>query len=65
MVSLIADEELKIKRICKRDNIDEITAKKRLKIQHDNDYYIKKSDHVIYNSEDCNLENEIEKILKK
>lgn len=65
VVSLIADEELKIKRICKRDNIDEITAKKRLKIQHDNDYYIKKSDYVIYNSEDCNLEKEIEKILKK
>lgn len=65
VVSLIADEELKIKRICKRDNIDKITAQKRLKIQHDNDYYIKKSDYVIYNSEDCNLEKEIEKILKK
>lgn len=63
VVSLIADEELKIKRICKRDNIDEETARKRLKIQHDNKYYIEKSDYVIHNTENCDLEAEINKIF--
>ena len=29
VIALIADDELKVKRICKRDNIDEETAKKR------------------------------------
>ena len=38
VVSLIADEELKINRICKRDKIDKETAKKRLKIQQNNSY---------------------------
>ena len=64
VVSLIADEKLKIKRICKRDNIDENTAKKRLKIQHDNQFYIKKSDFVINNTENCDLEAEIEHLFK-
>lgn len=65
VVSLIADEDLKIKRICKRDKIDEITAKKRLKIQHSNEYYTEKSDYVIHNTENCDLKSEIEKIFEK
>lgn len=63
VVSLIADENLKIKRICKRDNIDEITARKRLRIQKDNDYYIEKSDFIINNTENCDLKSEINKIF--
>ena len=33
VIVLVADEDLKIERICSRDNIDKETAKKRLKIQ--------------------------------
>ena len=65
VISLISDINLKIKRICQRDNIDEETARKRLKIQQTNEYYIEKSDFVIENSEACNLEKEVENILKK
>lgn len=65
IISLVADEVLKIKRICQRDNIDEETAKSRLKIQHNDSFYIEKSNYVIKNNEDCNLEMEIEKIYKK
>lgn len=64
-ISLISDYETKIKRICIRDNIDEETAKKRLNIQHNDDYYITKSDFVINNTNECNLEEEIERILNK
>jgi len=65
IISLIADEQTKIKRICKRDNLDEETARKRLQIQQSNEYYIRKSDFIIENSEECNLEKEVEKIFEK
>lgn len=65
VVALIADKKLKIKRICKRDNIDEETAEKRLDIQQDDDYYIKRADYVIINKENCDLKSEIDKIFKK
>ena len=65
VISLIADEILKVKRICKRDNIDEATAKSRLNIQHDNNYYIEKSDYIIENTKDYNLEEEINRIMKE
>lgn len=63
VIALIADDELKIKRICRRDNIDEETAKKRLKIQHDNSFYIDNSDFYIENSEYYNLEDKINELL--
>ena len=65
VISLIADFDLKVKRICKRDNIDEETAKSRLKIQNEDSFYIEKSDFVIYNSENNDLKIEIDKIFDK
>ena len=65
VISLIADFDLKVKRICKRDNIDEETAKSRLKIQNEDSFYIEKSDFVIYNSENNDLKMEIDKIFDK
>lgn len=64
VISLIAKRKLKIKRICARDNIDEKTAESRLNIQHEDSYYTEKSDYVIENNENCDLEKEIERILK-
>ena len=63
VIALIADDNLKIKRICKRDNIDRQTAISRLKIQHDNSYYIENADFYIENTEDYNLEERINEIL--
>ena len=65
VISLIADFELKVRRICKRDNIDEETAKSRLNIQKEDSFYIEKSDFVIHNSENSDLKVEIEKIFKE
>lgn len=65
VIALVADEELKIRRICKRDNIDEETAKSRLNIQNDDKYYTEKSDFVIYNKENFDLKMEVEKIFKQ
>lgn len=65
VVALVADKELKIKRICQRDNIDEKTAESRLNIQNEDEFYTSKADFVIINSKDCDLKNEIEKVLKE
>ena len=63
VVALVAKEELKIQRICERDNIDEQTARSRLRIQHQDSYYTEKADYVIENNENCNLKNEINVLL--
>lgn len=65
VVALVADFDLKVKRICKRDNIDEETAKSRLNIQNEDSFYIEKADFVIHNSENSDLKIEIEKIFEK
>ncbi len=65
VISLIADEDLKIERICKRDNIDKKTAKSRLNIQNEDEFYIKRSDFVIHNRKNCDLKTEVEKIFEK
>lgn len=65
VIALVADFELKVRRICKRDNIDEETAKSRLNIQNEDSYYTEKSDFVIHNSENSDLKTEIEKIFKE
>lgn len=65
VIVLIADRELKIERICKRDNIDRQTAESRLGIQHEDSYYTEKADFIIENNRNCNLKKEVDEILKK
>lgn len=62
VISVVADEDIKIKRICMRDNIDEDTAKKRINAQPKNDFYIKNSNLVIVNNEGYKLEKIVEDI---
>lgn len=65
IISLIADEEIKIARICKRDNIEPDVARKRLKIQKEDSFYIEKSDFIIKNNNEINLKNTLDEILSK
>lgn len=66
VISVLADKEIKIKRIKKRDNIEEKVAEKRLAIQKDEDFYYKNSDFVIENNGNIGLmKNSIERILKE
>lgn len=62
VISVIADENIKIQRICKRDSIDENTAKKRIEAQPKNDFYIKNSNYVIVNNGDYDLKEIIDSI---
>lgn len=52
VIAVVANDEEKIDRICKRDGIDREFAKKRLRIQNKNEFYIKIADYVIYNDKD-------------
>ena len=64
VISVIADEDIKLKRICARDNIDKNTALNRIKAQPKNEFYIKNSDLVVENNDESNLMNVIEEIKK-
>lgn len=66
VISVTANQEIKIERITKRDNIAEETARKRLAIQKDEDFYYRNSDFVIENNGNRELiKNSIERILKE
>ena len=63
VIGVTASKAQKIERICKRDNITEETAKKRLEIQMEEEEIRKRADYVIENENDLPiLEKEIEKI---
>ncbi len=51
-IAVVADKQIKIKRLVERDNISAEMALKRLNNQLDDDYYIKNADYVIYNNDD-------------
>ncbi len=50
IVSVIAEERIRFERIVKRDGISPENVKKRFSAQKGNNYYIKRSDAVIYNN---------------
>ena len=62
VISVIADEDVKIKRICRRDNIDENLARVRIKAQPNDEFYIKNSELVIVNNSNSNLEEQADGI---
>lgn len=65
VIAVIADKQIKINRICARDNIDIETANKRLSIQNNDKFYISKSNFVITNNSENGLEEQVEKICNK
>ena len=65
IIAVVADEDIKLERICKRDNLDIQTAKSRLKIQKHDDFYKSKSDFTITNNGQEDLEKEISKIINE
>lgn len=62
-ISLVAKQNIKIKRVTERDNINQNTAKQRLNIQKADEYYVEKSNYIIVNNE-TNLEEEAEEFIK-
>ena len=66
VISITADIETKVERIKIRDKLDENTARQRLSIQKDDDFYYRNSDFVIENNGDIELiKNSLERILRE
>jgi len=61
-ISVLADYDVRLNRICERDDIDEETAKKRLQIQETDEFYIENSDYVVTTNED-NAPEQLEAIV--
>ena len=61
VISILADESVKLERICLRDKIDIKNAKLRIEAQPNNDFYIKNSNLVIINNENS-LEKQVDNI---
>lgn len=53
-IGVIAKKEIKIDRICKRDNIAKEVAEARLNIQKNDEYYIQNADYIIENNGQLN-----------
>ncbi len=66
VIAVVAEDKEKIDRICKRDGIDKETAEKRLEIQNNNSFFVKKADFVIYNDKSiASLEKSLKEIINK
>ena len=50
VIAVISEKQEQIKRICKRDNIEENKAKLRLKAQKDNEFYKTNADYIVENN---------------
>ena len=63
-IGVLANNKIKVARICNRDNIDEETALSRLKIQENDEFYIKNADYIVENNGNINEIN-LEEICTK
>lgn len=61
VIAVIAERNVQIDRIKKRDNIKEDEAEKRLNMQKTDDFYIENADYIIHNKGDI---KDLEKQLK-
>lgn len=62
-IAVIAKNTTKLERICKRDKIDEQTAKKRIAIQLKDEFLMKQADYIIENDSTIEqLEHKINKL---
>jgi len=65
-IGVIAEEKLKVERICKRDGIDKNMAKQRINALKDNEFLIENCTYIITNEGDYEaLKEQIEIILYK
>lgn len=65
-IGVIADEEVRIRRIISRDRITRDTAEKRIRSQKSNQFFIDTCDFTVYNNQGIDvLEGQVNNILEK
>ena len=65
VLSVVADEETRVRRICQRNGLSPDEAKKRIKNQKNIDFYIENSNFMIYNSNNGDVNAEIDSIIER
>lgn len=65
IVTVSADLELRVKRIILRDEIDEKSARLRINAQNGDEFYMSKSNYVVENKENLDMDMVALEILKK
>lgn len=65
VISVVADTDVRIARILKRDGMTESEALRRIENQHDNRFFIFNSDFVIYDNPCNNVELQIDLIYQQ
>lgn len=64
LLSVLADKEIRIKRIVTRDSLSYDEAKTRIEAQKCDNFYIEKSDYIVYNNgKEESLRLEVKKII--
>ena len=63
VLGVIADEDVRIRRIKKRDGISVEDAQLRIKSQKNNEFYIEKCDYVVYNNDGDEIFRQLEEVL--
>lgn len=61
IISVVADEDIREKRIIERDGLTGNEAQKRMNSQLDQDFFLKHSDYIINNNKSLEIVNEISK----
>lgn len=66
IVAVVADKDVRVERIKRRDNLTDEQAEHRLKAQHDDEFYTAKSDFVIANNDDtADLKDRVHAVIDK
>ncbi len=66
IIVVLSDEKTRKKRIMKRDNLDEDAADLRIKAGKDDNFYIEKTNNIVYNDCELSVLNlKIQKLLNK
>lgn len=66
IVSVVADKQIRLERICKRDNITQEQAEQRMRVQFDEGFFREKSDYIIENNTDKEfLSEQIEQLVER
>ena len=61
IISVLADADIREKRIISRDSLTQDEARKRMNSQYDEDFFISHSDYIIHNNGELDAVNEISK----
>lgn len=65
VICVVANESVRVSRLCERNDISEEEAKFRIKKQKDVEFYIANSNYIVYNNVNEDLDGQIDRLFEK